>query len=219
MSNYSDEWTVASSKKKIFKQIQEPLTNTIIQNYKKTLCKNMGLYGSCVYGNKCKYAHNLKDQNIEPIRKQVLDYINNNDDLTHINLVEDKKLYFEFLTMTKLCYLCNDNKCSGGYNCKNGSYDKNIIICISDLNKGSCENNECNKIHLTKRGLIPFDTVFNRSIKINFIPKKEIINDDYFINESNDDLGIEIINREDNKKEIKGLDEGRKKLCSSIFRL
>jgi len=210
MTTNSDEWTVASSKKRIFKQIVEPVANTIIQNYKKTLCKNMGMYGSCVYGSKCKYAHTLKDQNIEPIRKQVLDYINNNEDLTHINLVEDKKLYFELLTLTKLCYLCNDNKCSGGYNCKNGSYDKSIIICIVDLNKGNCDNNECNKIHLTKRGLIPFDIVFNRSVKINFIPKREIIDDVYFSDSGDDNMG--------GSRRDKVIGEERSKLCSSIFR-
>jgi len=212
MTTNSDEWTVASSKKRIFKQIVEPVANTIIQNYKKTLCKNMGMYGSCVYGSKCKYAHTLKDQNIEPIRKQVLDYINNNEDLTHINLVEDKKLYFELLTLTKLCYLCNDNKCSGGYNCKNGSYDKSIIICIVDLNKGNCDNNECSKIHLTKRGLIPFDIVFNRSVKINFIPKREIIDDVYFSDSGDDNMGVGVSRRD------KEIGEERSKLCSSIFR-
>ena len=32
MTTNSDEWTVASSKKRIFKQIAEPIANTIINN-------------------------------------------------------------------------------------------------------------------------------------------------------------------------------------------
>jgi len=195
-----NEWQTASSKRKINKVQPE----IIVENYKKTLCKNIGIFGSCIYGSKCKYAHSLEEQNIEPLRKQIYDLLKNDTDLSNINLFEEKNIYMEFLLLTKLCYLCNDNKCSGGYNCKNGSYDKKFIICISDLNTGKCNTKVCCKIHLTSRGLIPYDVVFNRSIRISHIPKKEVINEEFFSGDENTNIEIEL---------------KKNKLTTSIFRM
>ena len=129
-------------------------------NQKKILCQNYITYNSCTYGNKCSYAHNLNEQNIDPLRKQILDLITNQSDLSYItkNLKQYKILTNELLIFTKLCEQCILHKCIGGYNCKNGSCKKEYLICYEDLNYGSCKNLECTKIHLSKRNMKPIQT-------------------------------------------------------------
>src|ERR1700722_17114726 len=48
------------------------------ENMKKILCNNMLIRGKCNYGNKCLYAHNIYEQNVDPIRKKAYDIIMNN---------------------------------------------------------------------------------------------------------------------------------------------
>lgn len=135
-------------------------------NSKKILCFNMLNYGKCNYGNKCDYAHSLSDQKVEPLRQKVYSIIksftdqNNNDtqSLKNIDLVSDKKIYDAFLSLTRMCSLCNKNLCPGGYNCRNGSINIKSKICYDDFIFGNCRRgNNCLAVHLTKKGLIPYN--------------------------------------------------------------
>lgn len=128
--------------------------------YKRILCHNMFTFGICPYNNGCVYAHSLEEQRIDPMRKKVMNIIipsnslpNNLEDL---NLIYDKDLYNAFQQLTRLCYGCQNNKCLGGYNCKNGASELKYVVCYNDLTFGQCTNNDCKKCHLTKRGLKPY---------------------------------------------------------------
>lgn len=119
---------------------------------KKTLlCYNMLVESKCMYGNKCKYAHNLKSQYVKPINKYIYDAIIKNTDLSHIDLSDNIKMYDRLLVMTNLCDNCSKRKCHGGYNCKNGAIDEMFVICYNDLIGGNCNNTECTHVHLTKQ--------------------------------------------------------------------
>lgn len=155
-----NEWTTISKKKKTNSHIKtyEEYTGDYERekgNYKRNLCKNMNKQGECMYNNKCLYAHGLNDQKIDFIRKIAYDMIRNNDDLSHIDLLKNKKLYDCLLSLTKVCEDCINGICTGGYNCKHGVCDRKYIICQTDLNKGSCDG-KCGNVHLTKKGLIPY---------------------------------------------------------------
>lgn len=123
---------------------------------KRILCNNMFSFGKCPYGTGCVYAHSLEEQRIDPLRNKIYKLIKNqNIKLDDIDFVHDKELYRAFLQLTRMCFGCENGTCLGGYNCKNGSFKREYVICINDLNFGKCQNINCDKIHLTKRGLIP----------------------------------------------------------------
>lgn len=126
------------------------------RNLKKILCQNIIECGECKYGNKCLYAHNLNEQNIDYRRRIVYNIINSTDDLTFFDLRENYTTYRLLLELTKLCKDCDEGKCIGGYNCKTGACMKKYCVCLNDLNNGNCKNAHCCMIHLTKRGLKPF---------------------------------------------------------------
>ena len=120
------------------------------QNHKKILCNNYILNNNCHHGLKCSYAHGLNEQNIEPYRKNTYDILNSNSDLSYINFkkYQYKNLMKDLLTLTKLCDMCINGNCTGGYNCKYGSCTEKYLICYDDLNYSYCNNINCNKIHL-----------------------------------------------------------------------
>ena len=162
-----------SSRYKLLDDIETPQTKynsgdkyKITTKYKHLLCKNVITNGVCNYGDNCKFAHNIDEQIIEPIYKKAHDIIIGNNDLSKINIYNDKELYKVLLKKCSLCENCNEKSCSGGYNCRNGAINKNQVICIKDLNEGKCNNKfgKCSKVHLTERGLIPY---------MNYIIKKE----------------------------------------------
>lgn len=124
-------------------------------NFKKILCKNMIEKGSCDYSGKCVYAHSLDEQNLEPIRKNALDILDSETDLSEYDRIKDKELYKTFADMTRICENCVNNKCTGGKNCKHGIKDKTKLICDYDLKFGNCSLSDCKKIHLSLRGLQP----------------------------------------------------------------
>lgn len=149
-------------------------------NYKKILCKNITSIGRCIYTNKCLYAHSLDEQNVEPIREISYNMIKKNEDLSLIDLTKNKQLYNDLLALSKICQHCEDGTCTGGYNCKHGACDKIYVICQTDLNKGTCEGG-CGKIHLTKKGLVPYGVNIVKNLKANVtIPKATIINEEFF---------------------------------------
>lgn len=132
-------------------------TNDFKQNnHKKILCNNILLGIPCTYGAKCLYAHDVEEQNIEPIRKKAYDIIKNKcENINDIDLTsfEEQELYKNLLVLTKVCEACLNNKCAGGYNCKHGTFTHKYKVCYYDLIYGNCENKECKYIHLTNFGL------------------------------------------------------------------
>jgi hypothetical protein len=110
----------------------------------------------CQYGKRCKYAHSLREQKIDTIRHKVYSMLKNKMNLKRINLINDKKLFDTFLSLTKLCTQCIKGNCPGGYNCRNGALNIKYKICYDDFMYGNCRKMICNNIHLTKRGLIPY---------------------------------------------------------------
>lgn len=122
---------------------------------KRILCYN-ALNRKCLHGKNCTFAHSLMEQTKDKHREIAYDIIQNNNNLSNINLVQDKELYLTLKTLTHVCDNCIKEKCSGGYNCKFGAIDYIYQICEKDLIYGNC-NIKCDKIHLTKRGLMPYN--------------------------------------------------------------
>lgn len=179
-------------------------------NHKKILCINFITNNNCNHGSKCSYAHSLNEQNIDAYRQKTIDILNSNDDLSYIDfkLYQYKILMKDLLTYTKLCESCINKKCTGGYNCKYGSCLEKYVICYDDLNYNYCINENCNKIHLSKRKLKPilnkiYYTIDNHiKNNINEFSNKEYINYDIFnnINDNNQKNKYDIL--EDNNNYI-----------------
>jgi hypothetical protein len=159
---------------------QDPERNQKQDNYKKILCKNITSSGKCIYGNKCLYAHSLDDQNVEPIRVLAYSMVKDDNDLSSIDLSKKKHLYSHLQSFSKLCQFCEEGKCTGGYNCKHGVCKKEYIICLIDLNKGTCDGS-CGYIHLTDKGLVPYGVNVVRNLRTKTtVPRGTIINDEFF---------------------------------------
>jgi len=158
-------------------------------NHKKILCQNMIINGTCVYTDRCLYAHKLDEQKIDIKRKKIFDLLDNNIDLSFIDVNKHKDIYKEFILFTKPCLDCINNKCTGGNNCKFGSPSIKYIICYDDLNYGTCEDTSCERKHLTKRGLKPIynniSTLLNKPPINNINMLKPIINNLVLFNNIN----------------------------------
>jgi hypothetical protein len=150
------------------------------ENYKKMRCLNIINSGSCTYGNKCLYAHSLEEQKVDGVRKMALDVILKRTDLSDIDITANKKLYAHLKCMSNMCVKCKEDRCTGGYNCKHGACNLGCVVCLEDMNKGTCKG-ECGKIHLTNRGLIPYGVritkpAYGKSDRI----KPVVIDDNFF---------------------------------------
>lgn len=155
--------SVNNTENKIIK-IAAPVNNNInkpireLPNLKRILCYNILTIGGCNYGNKCVYAHSLDEQNIDSPRKKIYELILGKEDLSHINLLENKDLYKNLIQLTKICAFCLKGTCPGGHNCKFGVHSEIYQICYDDLTSGECSKRDlCKSIHLSKRGLVPFN--------------------------------------------------------------
>ena len=120
-------------------------------NHKKILCQNFIINNTCSYDTKCLYAHSLSEQKIDIKRKKIFELL---DDTSAISII-DPLTFRELNLFTRLCNDGVNHKCSGGYNCKLGAPMQKYFICYDDLNYGYCAEENCSKIHLTKRGLKP----------------------------------------------------------------
>lgn len=67
--------------------------NELLQT-KKILCNNMIMRGKCNYGNKCNYAHNIEEQNVDMNRKKAYDIIMDNKAITSQPDTELQKYYY-----------------------------------------------------------------------------------------------------------------------------
>jgi hypothetical protein len=193
-------------------------------NFKKLLCYNIVNNCKCVYKNKCMFAHTLEEQIKEPIRLYIYNMLNVWEDLSEINLNEEKDLFEELLILTKECKNCMGKKCPGGYNCKFGVCLRENKICHNDLMYGKCynmlmetnENNnilyKCiNGIHLSEKKLIPYnqrmltdltniETNFLIKHNVSFNSKNNIIS--LCLNDNTINIIKDIITGKINKSEI-----------------
>ena len=128
------------------------------ENNKTMLCFTTVSGKKCGYGSKCSYAHTLKDQKVYSLRERAYDIITNKKNLSKIDFIKNRSLYNELLTLTRYCQMCEKGTCVGGYNCKHGVCKPLYQICIEDLNNGYCRFKNCKRVHLTDRGLTPFNT-------------------------------------------------------------
>lgn len=193
-------------------------------NFKKLLCYNIVNNCKCVYKNKCMFAHTIEEQKKEPMRQVIYNMIYIWDDLSNINICEDKNLLDELLIMTKECKNCINKKCPGGYNCKFGVCVRDNKICYNDLMYGKCYNMLMEKnhdgtiiyrcihgIHLTEKKLIPhnqrmlsdlnnLETNFFIKHNMNFNSKNNIIS--IGLNDSTIQLAKDITSNKMSKTDI-----------------
>jgi hypothetical protein len=196
------EWIEVKNKKKPkVKYTNKVYESQEDKSHKKILCNNVLGCGTCGYGNKCLYAHSLREQIMETNRRQAYNIIKNKITITD-SMNKDKKIIDTFICLSKTCYDCENNKCPGGYNCKYGAIEKKYTICYNDLMYGRCNHNNCNYVHLTKQGLKPiipspkkYEDIYTlnmvnienpeiseqEEIKQN-IPQANLLNGEYFIN-------------------------------------
>lgn len=222
MTSYSqqseeDKWTTVINKK-----IQKKETFIKVNdddNYmKKMLCNNVLTCGECHYGDKCMYAHNLSEQNVDSFRKKAYDIISGKEKISY---KPDKELTKALLQLSKVCEDCIKNKCPGGYNCKYGALDKKFQVCADDLRYGICYNTTCNCVHLTNKGLIPLNSSNTKNqplrvISVNDKPKNTniptgtILSDDFFVKLSS--AGSEHDNKSNKSNKIKQKNDSDNKL-------
>jgi hypothetical protein len=134
------------------------------ENHKRILCLNIITKKNCRYGTKCLYAHSLEEQKLNEVRHKAYQIIKGKHDLSNVNIFHDKELYRTLTLLGDVCPGCKKGNCTGGYNCKHGSFSEEHTICNIDLNNGSCSGN-CGKQHLTKRGLKPYFSYIMESQK------------------------------------------------------
>jgi len=120
----------------------------------------------------------MREQKVDASRKVVYDIIESHDDLLNLNLVRNKELFDNLMCMTKACPKCEENKCTGGYNCRNGAISKKHTVCCYDLIDGDCKY-KCSSLHLTDRNMIPYiqQKMTEQSKMIGFKKSLEIEND------------------------------------------
>jgi hypothetical protein len=170
------------------------------------------------------FAHSLEDQKKDTLRQYIFDMIFSMEDLSDINIYNDKNLFDELLIYTKECKNCINKKCPGGYNCKFGVCTKETKICYNDLMYGKCfnilrEENTNNLIikrcihgvHLSEKNLIPFhlrtpidfnsgEFISLKSNNINYNSKNNIIS--LLINNDTIHLIKDLISTKNNKLDI-----------------
>jgi hypothetical protein len=180
-----------NNKPNIIKKYNESYINqstNAYNNKKKILCNNILTFNKCNYGDKCLYAHNYEEQNVDLFRKQLYDHVVSLDKW-NIDLSKDTKYSQNLLIFTKICHDCEKRKCAGGYNCKYGVIDKKYQICHKDIESGNCDVINCQLIHLTKKGVLPINPIKKSYIsKVlqtksdlkKSIPIGNILNSDFF---------------------------------------
>jgi hypothetical protein len=170
------------------------------------------------------FAHTLDEQKKEPIRQFIYNMLYIWDDLSNINVNEDKSILDELIILTKECKNCINKKCPGGYNCKFGVCLRDNKICYNDLMYGKCYNmlNETNHngnilcrcihgIHLTEKKFIPYnqrmlseltniESGFLMKYNISFNSKNNIIS--IGLNDNTIKIAKDIISNKISKNEI-----------------
>jgi hypothetical protein len=117
----------------------------LFENEKRLLCYSTIHDTICPYKHKCTYAHNLFEQKIDDDKYFLYQMIMDANLMNFASSMSHKldELYKILLFSTCVCDKCSNNKCTGGYNCRNGIFSQTFKICRNDLMTGEC----LNKIH------------------------------------------------------------------------
>jgi hypothetical protein len=168
------------------------------------------------------FAHNINEQKKEVLREYVYDIINSIDDISVIDIYEDKNLFNELLVYTKDCKNCINKKCPGGYNCKFGACLRELKLCYNDLLYGKCFNclkedvslegkpiKRCiNGIHLTEKKLIPYQQRINGEINLSEL---SIFFNEYDLGKNNKFNTISLVLNDNTIKKVRYLINYNKK--------
>ncbi len=215
----SDLWIKVEKKNKIKnKQKNEDFFHEENFNKKKILCNSFLKNEECQYGVKCLYAHSYEEQKMDKLRKRAYDIIQNEFDLSYLDFSncndDDQEILKNLQTLTRVCNDCIKKTCAGGVNCKFGTYTPTLQLCYDDMMNGKCLNDECTKVHLTKRGFNYINkNESKKKKKYNsvYVPKGVEITDDFFMSDNFKNL----LNESDiNFDEISSVDSS---LDESIF--
>lgn len=154
-------------------------------NEKRLICFSIINNEKCNYGSNCTYAHSLDEQIIDDEKKIIYQIILDKNLMNFFSMTNPKtdEIYKNLLFLTHICNNCDNNRCTGGYNCRNGVCHMSLKLCKNDLLTGECLNkvtdisinksiinklnehfiNECgvykgciNGHHLTTRNLLPY---------------------------------------------------------------
>lgn len=124
-------------------------------NSKRLLCNNILVFGNCSYGDKCAYAHSLHEQKKDKAREKayelISDCLNGADYVVDNDIYDDDELLKTLISLCKVCANCEENRCTGGYNCKFGACDKKFQVCGTDLDD-CCHDIDCKYVHLSNIG-------------------------------------------------------------------
>lgn len=112
-------------------------------NKKRLLCYSLINDEDCIYHNNCTYAHSLGEQIIDDDKLYTYKIILDKNLMNFFSLDNPKtnEIYKNLLSQTRCCKSCLKNKCTGGFNCRNGVCLKNLKLCKNDLLTGECLNN------------------------------------------------------------------------------
>lgn len=111
-------------------------------NRKRLLCYSFLNDETCLYNNKCAYAHSYEEQNIDDDKIFLYEIIFD-EKLMGFYLVNNPKtdeIYKKLLFFSNICEQCINKKCTGGFNCRYGSFISTIKICKNDFLSGGCLN-------------------------------------------------------------------------------
>lgn len=117
-------------------------STSIYHNKKRLLCMSVVLGETCIYSEKCTYAHNLSEQIIDSEKLFSYKIILDKNSMNFYSLTNPKteEIYRNLLILTNICDMCLNKKCTGGYNCKYGVHDQKLKLCKNDLLTGECVN-------------------------------------------------------------------------------
>lgn len=122
-----------------YNENSKPVINERKSKEKKMLCistlKSQSSE-SCVYGNKCSYAHSIIDQRIDNKREEYYKIIFNKNNKTK---KISKEMAKELHVLSEICDECFNDICQGGLNCKKGICKPYFRICRNDF-YGNCIN-------------------------------------------------------------------------------
>lgn len=111
-------------------------------NKKRLICFSAINDEKCCYGNNCTYAHSLEEQQIDDEKKFIYQIILDKILMNFFSMTNPKtdEIYKQLLFLTNICESCLSQKCTGGYNCRNGINNRSLKICKNDLLTGECLN-------------------------------------------------------------------------------
>ena len=126
-------------------------------NEKRLICFSVINNDQCHYGLNCTYAHSKNEQKVDDDKKYIYQIILDKKLMNFFSMTNPKteEIYKNLLFLTQICEKCINNKCTGGYNCRNGVCDTAIKICKNDLLTGDMfeqkykhymDDNLCGKI-------------------------------------------------------------------------